>query len=115
MSVLGAKVGLCLPRSTEATSVASRPRTRPSASTMRQVRVMSAGLGENVRTRIPCSVMPGVQAPHGADLVGEGDTGRLRMEFPPAVRPPWARPGDGPRYDQFAPSGKPVTGGSGPR
>src|SRR3954471_2825419 len=46
----GAKVGLCLPRSTRATSVARRPSTSPSASTTCQARWISAGFGENVRT-----------------------------------------------------------------
>src|SRR5215211_5389830 len=50
VSKWGAKIGLCLPRSRRATSVARRPRTMPSASTTCQERVMSRGVGENVRT-----------------------------------------------------------------
>ena len=38
VSWLGAKIGLCLPRRTRATSLASRPKTAPSASTSYQTR-----------------------------------------------------------------------------
>src|ERR687898_3523219 len=47
----GANVGLCLPRSTRATSVARRPRTMPSASTTYQARWISEALGLYVGTR----------------------------------------------------------------
>src|SRR5690606_7707848 len=49
----GAYVGLCLPRSRVATSVAKRPRTIPSASITCQARVMSPGLGVYVDTVLP--------------------------------------------------------------
>ena len=38
VSMCGAKIGLCLPRSRRATSVAMRPSTRPLASTTCQAR-----------------------------------------------------------------------------
>src|SRR5947208_1523157 len=50
-STCGAQIGLCLPRSSLATSVARRPSTAPSASITCQARSMSLGLGLNVRTR----------------------------------------------------------------
>src|SRR5881392_1432488 len=53
VSTCGAKIGLCLPRRTRATSVATRPSTRPSASTTCHARLMSLGLGVNVGTRVP--------------------------------------------------------------
>ncbi len=54
----GAKIGLCLPRRTRATSVHRRPRTRPSASTTCQARVISLAFGEYVRiTRLPSSAV----------------------------------------------------------
>src|SRR3954467_7516598 len=51
VSTWGAKMGLCLPRSRRATSVARRPRTSSSASITCQARCTSVGLGEYVRTR----------------------------------------------------------------
>ena len=45
MSMWGVKVGLCLPRRTVATRVASRPRVSPWASITYQSRVMSLALG----------------------------------------------------------------------
>src|SRR5215470_1329872 len=44
----GAKVGLCLPRSTWATRVASRPRTLPSASTRNHLRSIAPSFGITV-------------------------------------------------------------------
>src|SRR5262249_51691083 len=49
-STCGAHVGLCLPRSKVATSLATRPSTAPSASTTCHARSMSPGLGLYVRT-----------------------------------------------------------------
>src|SRR5262245_7509872 len=49
-STCGAHVGLCLPRSKVATSLATRPSTAPSASTTCHARAMSPGLGLYVRT-----------------------------------------------------------------
>src|SRR4051812_6873166 len=51
-STFGAQIGLCLPRSSVATSVATRPRRWPSASTTSQARSMSDGLGVKVRTGV---------------------------------------------------------------
>src|SRR5918999_3707715 len=51
VSMCGANTGLCLPRSTRATSVASRPRTMPSASTTYQARWISEAFGVYVGTR----------------------------------------------------------------
>src|SRR5918996_1154541 len=47
----GVKLGLCLPRSRRATSLASRPSTRPSASTTHQARWISEAFGLYVGTR----------------------------------------------------------------
>jgi hypothetical protein len=46
VSMCGAKVGLCLPRSTRAISVHMRPSTRPSASTTYQSCWISLAFGE---------------------------------------------------------------------
>src|SRR5436190_827868 len=51
VSTCGAKTGLCLPRSSRAAWLASRPSTTPSASITCQVRWTSPGLGVYVRTR----------------------------------------------------------------
>ena len=98
MSGFGANMGLCLPRSTEATSVASRPRTRPSASTILQARVISAGLGVYVRTGVPCSVRLGwgtrgceVERGRGpgrsASALAAADLGRTREAYDTTKRP----------------------------
>ena len=65
VSRCGAKIGLCLPRSTRAISVHRRPSTRPSASMTYQSRWISLALGEYVRTkRTFCSgVGPGRTRP----------------------------------------------------
>ena len=46
VSIWGANIGLCLPRSSVATSDARRPRTWPLASNTYQRRSMCSGLGE---------------------------------------------------------------------
>src|SRR3954454_7542629 len=51
-STCGAYWGLCLPRSSCAVWLASRPSTTSVASMTCQARVMSPGLGEYVRTRL---------------------------------------------------------------
>src|SRR5918994_1281441 len=51
VSMCGANTGLCLPRRTRATSVASRPSTMPSASTTCQARWISEAFGLYVGTR----------------------------------------------------------------
>src|SRR4051812_11299528 len=51
-STFGAQIGLCLPRSSVATSVATRPSRWPSASTTSHARSMSDGLGVKVRTGV---------------------------------------------------------------
>src|SRR4051794_13305035 len=66
VSTWGAKIGLCLPRRTRATSVATRPSTRPSASTTCQARVMSAGFGVYVGTRVFLYRSPGDGKDYGA-------------------------------------------------
>src|SRR3954451_14831976 len=53
-STCGANWGLCLPRSSCAVWLASRPSTTSVASMTCQARVMSPGLGEYVRTRLTC-------------------------------------------------------------
>src|SRR5918994_531607 len=50
VSMCGANTGLCLPRRTRATSVASRPSTMPSASTTCQARWISEAFGLYVGT-----------------------------------------------------------------
>src|SRR3954452_18140875 len=68
VSTWGAKIGLCLPRSRRATSVESRPSTRPSASMTCQARWMSVDFGENVRTEsLSCL---GRAGPTGQDTGG---------------------------------------------
>src|ERR1019366_5152457 len=57
VSMCGANVTLCLPRSRRATSVQSRPSTRPSASSTCHDRVSSAAFGEYVRTSLSLSSM----------------------------------------------------------
>src|SRR6202008_3889418 len=58
-------MGLCLPRSTRATSVATRPSTLPAASTTNQRRSISPALTEYVFIASPLS-----PAPHRARAAG---------------------------------------------
>src|SRR4051794_26423999 len=51
-STFGAQIGLCLPRSSVATSVATRPSRLPSAPTTSHARSMSDGLGGKGRTGV---------------------------------------------------------------
>src|SRR5205809_1359795 len=64
VSTWGAKIGLCFPRRTLATSEASRPSTAPSASTTYQRRSMSRARGEKV---LEVVVMTVEKRPEAAD------------------------------------------------
>src|SRR5262249_43693777 len=57
VSTCGAKVGLCLPRSSVAAWVARRPSTTSDASMTCHSRSISPGFGLYVRTGLPCLVM----------------------------------------------------------
>ena len=69
VSTCGAQIGLCLPRSSVAISVARRPRIAPSASITCHCRVMSAALGR--------------ERAHGSSLVRSGTADGVRR---PAAR-----------------------------
>src|ERR671912_87645 len=68
VSMCGAHTGLCLPRRTRATSVASRPSTMPSASTPCQARWISEAFGLYVGTRATFAAYgPGARGRPGSD------------------------------------------------
>ena len=84
-STWGAQIGLCLPRSSVATWVATRPSTRPSASTTCQARVMSEGFGVKVGTRTALEILRGKdnfspRAPNRA--IGTPESGRRQRRYP---------------------------------
>src|SRR5688572_3497965 len=68
----GAKVGLCLPRSRRATSVARRPSTMPSASTTCQARWISLSFGEYVDALVPRGETGGGANTSDAQAEGQG-------------------------------------------
>src|SRR5690348_12776393 len=71
-STCGAYWGLCLPRSSCAVWLASRPSTTSVASMTCQARVMSPGLGEYVRTALVSSVVVGKAGGFASPSTGDG-------------------------------------------
>src|SRR5690348_3842361 len=71
-STCGAYCGLCLPRSSCAVWLASRPSTTSVASMTCQARVMSPGLGEYVRTALVSSVVVGKAGGFASPSTGDG-------------------------------------------
>src|SRR3954468_14736160 len=85
VSAFGVKIGLCLPRSSVATSVARRPSTRPSASMTCHPRVISELVGVYVRTGSPSDVDSKTRTgtAHGGALGPAHRTRRHRSGGPP--------------------------------
>src|SRR3982074_1300876 len=89
-STCGAQIGLWLPRSSLATSVARRPSTAPSASITCQARSMSLGLGLKVRTRSKRLLLQEAAQTIAVKPVaggGGGDEGGTRGTAPSAAGP----------------------------
>src|ERR1700684_1467827 len=63
VSTCGAKIGLCLPRRSTATWLASRPSTTSDASMTCHCRVMSLPLGLYVRTVVPLACVSLIKNP----------------------------------------------------
>src|SRR5829696_9006031 len=84
-STCGAYWGLCLPRSRIAVWVASRPSTTSVASMTCQVRAISPGLGEYVRTALVSSVVVGKAGGIASPSTGDAAT---RGHQPACARQP---------------------------
>src|SRR6476469_2907453 len=88
-STCGAYWGLCLPRRSCATWLASRPSTTSVASMTCQARSISPGLGEYVRTALVSSVVSGglVGSPHRARETERSVAGTSRPARQPTTIP----------------------------
>src|SRR3954462_14835995 len=90
-STCGAYWGLCLPRSRIAVWLASRPSTTSVASMTCQVRAISPGLGEYVRTALVSSVIVGKAGGFASPSTGDVAT---RGHQPACARQPTTIPAE---------------------